>query len=153
MVELYVFHCNLHVDLDLLRREKKLLWGRALRREKKLLFGPVRQAQVPFLIFCDIGSPCVPKRIPVQCVSTKSASIPSPSISATKPDAIQPSPHTHPNHKHNKMPGVIQPSPTPSIATPVPHFVSLLRFSCFSNLANIGCVFVCQVCGSGMEPS
>ena len=99
------------------------------------------------------GSPCVPKHISVPCVSPKSTYIPSPLISTTKPDAIQPSPHTHPNHKHNKMSGLIQPSPKPPIATPVPPLVSLRRLSCFSYLANIGCVFFCQVCRSGMEPS
>ena len=65
---------------------------------------------------------------------------PHPNHKKHTPGVIQPSPHTHPNHKNSKMRDVIHSSPNSSISTPPSPPESWRWLSCFCYLANLACV-------------
>ena len=91
------------------------------------------------------GSLCVPMHLSIPCGSCQLSFIsPAPTSQPQKhtPGVIQSSPHTHPNHKKNKMGDVTQPSPDPYISTPPSPPGSWRRLSCSCSLAKCCmCVF------------
>ena len=90
------------------------------------------------------GSLCVPMHLSIPWVSCQNSFIsPAPTSQPQKhtPGVIQSSPHTHPNHKKNKMGNVTQPSPDSYISHPPFPPGPWRRLSCSAPWQNVACVF------------
>ena len=136
-------HCIFPAKIDVHRREKVAL-GRQHRREKKLPWQPFHVLEVALLTWrlylVAFVCPCA---FLSRCVSCQNSFIsPAPTTQPQKhtPGVIQSSPHTHPNHKKNKMGDVTQPSPDSYISTPPSPPGSWRRLSCSCSLAR------CRMC-------
>ena len=123
---------------------EKVALGRQHRREKKLPWQPFHVLEVALLTWrlylVAFVCPCA---FLSRCVSCQNSFIsPAPTTQPQKhtPGVIQSSPHTHPNHKKNKMGDVTQPSPDSYISTPPSPPGSWRGLSCSWFLANLACV-------------
>ena len=123
---------------------KKVALGRQHRTTKKVALvafscagGRLSDMEVIF------GSLCVPTHLSIPCGPCQHSFIsPAPTSQPQKhtPGVIQSSPHTHPNHKKNKMGYVTQPSPDSYISDPPLPPGSWRRLSCSCSLAK------CRMC-------
>ena len=142
----------MHVD----NKDKKLLWVTFTVGKKAALAacscvgGPFIDMEVIFVTFVS------PSTFLSHVFSYKThlyLQSPHPNHKKHTPGVIQPSPHTHPNHKNNKMRDVIHSSPNSSISTPPSPPESLRWLSCFCYLANLACVLFRSCVLSDSEPT
>ena len=124
--------------IDFQRREEIAL-GRLHRREKKLPWQPFHVLEVALLTWrlylVAFVCPCAFLSRCVSCQNSFISSAPTTQPQKHTPGVIQSSPHTHPNHKKNKMGDVTQPSPDSYISTPPSPPGSWRRLSCSCSLA------------------